>query len=207
MNSAGKLAVLTCVLAALSGCRHNVVTTPPPVSTAPPAQPSSITHVPVLPTVPPPTPRQVGAPGSDAPPPQPAQTAATHQKRKTRKTHTATPSATATADAAAPPPAGSAQEPGVSTPGAEQPSSVLGQLSAGNGSNAQERAEMSGEIHEQQVRLEKLKRPLSSDQEAVALQVRSFLSKAEQAVTDNDLDGARTLTTKARVLIDELSGT
>ncbi len=66
---------------------------------------------------------------------------------------------------------------------------------------------MNEQIHQQEGRLMALKHPLSNDGEAVALQVRAFLAKARQAVTDNDLDGARTLTTKAKVLIDELSTT
>jgi hypothetical protein len=66
---------------------------------------------------------------------------------------------------------------------------------------------MNDQIHQQEARLLALKHPLNSDGEAVALQVRAFLAKARQAVTDNDLDGARTLTTKAKVLIDELSNT
>ncbi len=65
---------------------------------------------------------------------------------------------------------------------------------------------MSEQIRSQEARLSKLKRPLGGENEAIAKQVELFLVKARQASTDNDLDGAQTLTTKAKVLLDELSG-
>ncbi len=64
---------------------------------------------------------------------------------------------------------------------------------------------MSEQIHEQEVRLSKIRHPLNEDDEAITRQVEVFLAKARQAVTENDLDGAQTLTTKAKVLLDELT--
>ena len=39
---------------------------------------------------------------------------------------------------------------------------------------------------------------------AVLMQVDAFLKKARLAIANSDVDGANTLTTKARVLLDEL---
>ena len=60
------------------------------------------------------------------------------------------------------------------------------------------------DIDAQETRLSKAHEPKTPDGHAVQLQVRTFLTRARQAVTENDLDGAQTLTTKARVLLDEL---
>jgi hypothetical protein len=82
---------------------------------------------------------------------------------------------------------------------------TLGQLSPGGGADTRERAAMAEQIHIQEVRLSKIKHPLSDEDEAITKQVEAFLNKARQAVVENDLDGAQTLTIKAKVLLDELS--
>jgi hypothetical protein len=64
---------------------------------------------------------------------------------------------------------------------------------------------MTEQIHAQEIRLGKIKQPLTDEEKAITEQIRAFLAKARQAVTDNDLDGAQTLTTKAKVLLDELA--
>ena len=64
---------------------------------------------------------------------------------------------------------------------------------------------MTEQIHAQELRLSRIKQPLSDDDKAITEQVQDFLSKARQAVIENDLDGAQTLTTKAKVLLDELT--
>ena len=43
-----------------------------------------------------------------------------------------------------------------------------------------------------------------AEEHTLLMQAQTFLEKATQAVAENDLDGAQTLTTKARVLLDEL---
>ena len=192
------LLLLLTLTGGLAGCHHKQQPTPPPAATAPPLPPTSMTHQEQLPSVPAATIPQVGAPGSDqkpavasAPPPPP-------HKRKSKKKPDAADTTPAVAAGGAPAPAPTP------APAPAQPS--LGQLSAGNGASAPERAAMTEEIRQQQSRIDSVKKPLSSDGEATLLQVRAFLAKARQAVEDNDLDGARTLTTKAKLLLDELSG-
>lgn len=50
-----------------------------------------------------------------------------------------------------------------------------------------------------------LKRPLNKDEETTAAQVRTFIAKAKDAMKQEDLDGATTLVTKAKVLLAELT--
>ena len=59
---------------------------------------------------------------------------------------------------------------------------------------------------EQEARIPKVKDATLPDIQAVVAQVKIFLDKARRALEDNDLDGAETLNTKARVLLNELEG-
>jgi hypothetical protein len=50
-------------------------------------------------------------------------------------------------------------------------------------------------------------RNLNGDQNKTVAQIRSFLDQAERALQNGDVDGAHTLATKAKTLLDELTGT
>jgi hypothetical protein len=50
-------------------------------------------------------------------------------------------------------------------------------------------------------------RNLNGDQNKTVVQIRSFLEQAVRALHNNDVDGAHTLATKAKTLLDELTGT
>ncbi len=93
--------------------------------------------------------------------------------------------------------------PAPGTSPAEEAAPALGELSAGTAISNAERTRMLGEIQSQETRLVKIKEPDTSDARAMQMQIRTFLAKARQAVAENDLDGAQTLNTKARVLLDE----
>jgi hypothetical protein len=47
---------------------------------------------------------------------------------------------------------------------------------------------------------------LNGDQTKTVAQIRSFLDQAQRALHNGDLDGAHTLATKAKTLLDELTG-
>lgn len=47
---------------------------------------------------------------------------------------------------------------------------------------------------------------LNGDQTKTAVQIRSFLDQAQRALHNGDVDGAHTLATKAKTLLDELTG-
>jgi hypothetical protein len=49
-------------------------------------------------------------------------------------------------------------------------------------------------------------RNLDGDQNKTVVQIRSFLEQAERALHNGDVDGAHTLATKAKTLLDELTG-
>jgi hypothetical protein len=50
-------------------------------------------------------------------------------------------------------------------------------------------------------------RKLNGDQNKTVVQIRSFLEQAQRALHNGDIDGAQTLATKAKTLLDELTGT
>jgi len=52
-----------------------------------------------------------------------------------------------------------------------------------------------------------IKRTLNAQEQETATQIRTFLRNAKQALSNDDLDGAHTLATKAKVLLDELNKT
>ena len=50
-----------------------------------------------------------------------------------------------------------------------------------------------------------IKRPLSTDEKTTATQIRNYLKQAQQALDNGDTDGAHSLATKAKLLLDELT--
>jgi ribosomal protein S20 len=50
-----------------------------------------------------------------------------------------------------------------------------------------------------------IKRSLSTEEKVTAAQIRTFLKQAQQALDNGDSDGAHTLATKAKLLLDELT--
>lgn len=92
------------------------------------------------------------------------------------------------------PPATEAETPGVS---------AIGQLSSGDPSDQRREAEES--IAATERGLHGIHRTLSSQEQKTAAQIREFLKQAREALITADVDGAYTLSAKAKVLLDELS--
>ncbi len=205
--------------AGLAGCRHQG---PPPAlpaaappSIAPDNTPGPITVITPLPSVPPGAKPDV----QPAPPELPAPTPIpVKQTRRRHKNHA--PSVAAEEPATTPKQSAAADSPPASTPGvastiagattaaaaATEAAPVLGELSTGTAISSSERNHLLGEIQSLKTRLSKLPQPKTQDALAVAMQVKTFLARAREAVDQNDLDGAHTLDTKARVLLSELEG-
>ena len=85
-------------------------------------------------------------------------------------------------------------------------STPIGQITAGptpdtNGS----RQEAANLINSTERGVNTLKN-LNGDQSKTVAQIRSFLEQAQRALHNGDIDGAHTLATKARTLLDELTG-
>ena len=85
-------------------------------------------------------------------------------------------------------------------------SSPIGQLTTGDSAEGEKtKHETADLIGETQQGLNGIKRPLSAEEKVTATQIRTFLKQAQQALDNGDTDGAHTLATKAKLLLDELT--
>ncbi len=80
--------------------------------------------------------------------------------------------------------------------------SAIGELSSGDGTDSRWQTENS--ISDVERRLNGIHRPLSNPEARIADHIREFLKQARAALASGDVEGARTLTTKAQVLLAEL---
>jgi hypothetical protein len=85
-------------------------------------------------------------------------------------------------------------------------SSPIGALTTGDdAAGSQTKVDTQKLIQQTEERLKGIGRPLSSDEQSTAEQIRTFLKQARQAIDIGDFDGAQTLATKAKLLLDELN--
>jgi hypothetical protein len=173
-------------------------TLPPPDTTqqqeksetplASPLPPPSAQSVPL----PPPTPKKVHGKK-----PKPAPSKSTDTTQSAAATGGSTPAASgATAQAASPRT--------VSTPGGS--GSPIGQLTTGDSALGERtKHETADLIGGTQQGLNGIKRSLSTEEQVTASQIRTFLKQAQQELDSGDTDGAHTLATKAKLLLDELT--
>ena len=83
--------------------------------------------------------------------------------------------------------------------------SPIGQLtSSSESSSTPSRQQIQDLITKSENGLNGIKHTLTSDEQETAAEIRTFLAKAKKALDQDDLDGAYTLVTKAKVLLDEL---
>jgi hypothetical protein len=82
----------------------------------------------------------------------------------------------------------------------------IGQLTAGPTPETSGSREQAVELIDSTQRGVNSLRNLNFDQNKTAAQIRSFLEQAQRALHNGDLDGAHTLATKAKTLLDELTG-
>lgn len=198
MSSASKTAALLLLTVFLAGCRHRAKATPAPESLAPVLPVSNLANQ-TTPDLPPAQLAQINPP--------PPKTVASEQKPKPRKHIYRKPRHT-TIGPAPVEPSTSSQVP------AEQAANVvptevspIGQLSpAGDSSNVPRRNQILEEIDSTQKGLNNVsKRSLSKEEQVTVAQIKTFLEKARLALNQADLDGAHTLVTKAKVLLDEIA--
>jgi hypothetical protein len=198
MNSACKAAALILFGAAIAGCRHKTEATPPQAAQAPVVPVSTMAKDTPPPQLPPPQTPKVGPPGptnvATTPPPKPHRII--HHKPKPAEQTPATSQ----------PPAQTPAPTQQAANGAPADVSPIGQLSEAPGeSNSPRRHQITDDISSTEKGLNDIKRPLSEDEQTTAAQIRTFLAKAKDALNQEDLDGANTLVTKAKVLLAELS--
>jgi hypothetical protein len=60
-------------------------------------------------------------------------------------------------------------------------------------------------IGETEQGLNSIKRSLSTEEKVTATQIHTYLKQAQEALDNGDMDGAHTLATKAKLLLDELT--
>ena len=80
---------------------------------------------------------------------------------------------------------------------------ALGELSSGDPANFRQQTEDS--IAGVERGLSSINRPLDDSEEKTADHIREFIKQARTALASGDIDGAHTLTEKAKVLLAELS--
>ena len=82
----------------------------------------------------------------------------------------------------------------------------IGELTVGDSAvGEQSRNDTVKLIQATEQRLAHVTRPLSAEEQATDTQIRNFLKQARQALNSGDTDGAHTLATKAKLLLDELT--
>ena len=203
MNSAGKIAVLILVTAFVAGCSHKTNAAPPPAAQAPTVPISTLAKNTPPPQLPPPKAPKIAPPATEsAPPPAPPKPHKTNHRKPKPVTEPAPADQTTAKDQTPSQPPATTEQ--ASTAPASDVSPI-GQLSAANeGTDAPARLRILDEINSTETGLNNIKRGLSSEEQTTAAQIRTFLAKAKEDMKQEDLDGAHTQVTKAKVLLDEL---
>jgi hypothetical protein len=192
-------------LALLTGCGPKQPKTAVPQEAQAPSLPPA-RMVALIPQVPPPFPvtaRQAVKLDTTAPPEIKTEVASTEPRHST-KHHPKPTQETAQAETPkAPGPSQSSPPPAPPTQPGEM--TKIGQLSTDNAnSNTADRHAISTQIDSTESGLNAIKRPLSSDEQKTATLIRTYITRARDALKADDLDGANTLSTKAKQLLEEL---
>jgi hypothetical protein len=84
--------------------------------------------------------------------------------------------------------------------------SPIGQLSTANdNANTADRRNLSDQIDATENGLNAIKRSFTPDEQKTVALIRTYITRARDALKADDLDGSRTLSTKARQLLEELT--
>ena len=86
------------------------------------------------------------------------------------------------------------------------PPTAIGQLTAGPTPDTSGSRQQAASLIDTTQRGVNSLRNLNGDQNKTVAQIRSFLDQAQRALHNGDVDGAHTLATKAKTLLDELTG-
>lgn len=159
---------------------------PPPPNNAPVNLPPPVVSKPE-PVTPPPT-----QPEPQPPPPQKPQS---HRRKQPKQT---TPATTPT-----PAPTQPAEKPKEQASSGAPEVPAIGQLSTGDPSDL--RQQTTDTIASTEKSLNGINRKLSDQEQKTSSQIREFLKQAKAALNSGDVDGAHTLSQKAKVLLEELT--
>lgn len=155
-----------------------------------PVLPPVLTPIPLVNVPPPANPPLIPAPVVKLPPMPIAAAAATPRREHRRLTPR---SSTTSTEEAAPEPEPTADD-----------SAAIGDLTAGGAANPQAQHEAASLIRTIQLRLNKLSPQTARRQHAQVNRVRNFWKQAQEALNSGDVEGATTLATKAKLLLDDL---
>lgn len=194
MKTANRVAVVALLAMSLSGCQKQAKAPVQPQAEAPILPPSKMVYIPNLPALPPPSLPDVAVATTPPETPEPV-----HSRKVTRhKSSVARSDAQGTEKNEQP-----ATQAGNN---AATDASPIGQLSSTEETvSSQGRQSIERQITDTENGLNGIKRALSSDEQLTSTQIKTFLTKAKQALAENDLDGAQTLADKAKVLLQELT--
>lgn len=138
-------------------------------------------------------------------PPVPVAEGATAPKRQRRHPVKPVVSSGAAGDTATTPPAPpAAQQVAAATPGSEAAASVIGELTPGGDLDPKAQQEAAELIAANEKRIGALPSETQHTQAALVSNVRNFQRQAQQALKGGDAGGAKTLATKAKLLLDDL---
>jgi outer membrane biosynthesis protein TonB len=136
------------------------------------------------------------------PPKKPAKVK--HPKRRKPTDQNQTPAPATTPEAGNMTPVADANAP-ASAPPQSQTESPIGQLTTGDSATqGKTKQDTLNLISTTEQGLAGIKRTLSKEEETTVTQIHTFLKQAKQALGTGDSDGALTLATKAKLLLDEL---
>lgn len=191
-----KLACLSMavMLGLVTGCRHKAVTAPvPPVPQPLPQPQAGMGDLPQVPATSTPN-VQLSLPGTTET--APVHKRRTHPARRRREESEASNTQEQKQPAATDSNAG--QEPSDATP--------IGRLStAPAATDSRDSASIQTEINSIRSGAHNIHRALSRSEQQTVTEIETFLDKAQNALQTGDMDGAHTLTVKARVLLNELN--
>ena len=209
MKQTGKIVLLALLLAILTGCAPKKIKSKAPSTSQAPTttdQTGPMYPPPFLEKTeapPPPAPEQKQAEQTSVPEPPPQKKPSTKKKTASKSKPPAAKPADTGAAATTPQTSAPGQQAANAGPAVVSP---IGQLSSGEGAaGSQKRHETSDLISSTEQGLNGIKRSLSSQEQETSTQIRAYLKQAKRALTVDDLDGATTLATKAKVLLEELT--
>jgi ribosomal protein S20 len=90
------------------------------------------------------------------------------------------------------------------TPAHSPEETAIGALTAGGEENPQTKQEAADLITSSEKRLNALTPQKAEDEKAQVSKVKNFLKDAQEALKSGDAEGAKTLATKAKLLLDDL---
>jgi len=211
MKGANLCASLVLLALSTTGCSHKNASPPqqaqaPPLQTGkgtlPPletTQPQEKSETPLASPLPPPSSQSV-----PLPPPTPKKVR--HPKKAPAKSTDTTQTAGNSGSAPAASGSTTAQATPQTVSATGSPGSPIGQLTTGDSALGERtKHETADLIGGTQQGLNGIKRSLSTDEQVTAAQIRTFLKQAQQELDSGDTDGAHTLATKAKLLLDELT--